>query len=100
MAPSHSRERDSSRPRASRRPIQHDGPYIDDPESLILPDGPVGAEVTELLSEFVHPHEHGQEETLVGTSDDDDELDTKTKRPWWKKPSPWWCVLQHSSLKL
>ncbi len=71
--------------------------YLDDPESLILPDGPVSGEATELLAEFVHPHHHAPEETLVGSSDgeDDDEPDAKARRPWWKRPSPWWYVSRH-----
>lgn len=73
------------------------------PESLILPDGAIGAEAAELLEEFVHPPHHGPEATLVGsdtsTGDEfDDDLRKKAKSPWWKKPSPWWYVSVLSSL--
>ena len=70
--------------------------YVPQPESLILPDGPVGSEATELLNEFVHPNRHGTEDTLVesynneGASDDEGKVDKKFKLPWWKRPSPWW----------
>ncbi|KAF9479281.1 MFS general substrate transporter [Pholiota conissans] len=91
-----SRERDTSRPRASRRTTPDDalGPYVNDPESLILPDGLVD-EATELLGEFVHPH-NVRDDTLIGTSDDedeaDDERDKKFRLPWWKRPSPAWLI--------
>jgi len=69
-------------------------PYVPQPESLVIPDGPVGEEATELLNEFVHPHHHGSADTLAGskTSDDDTEDDgiASSKLPWWKRPSPWW----------
>ncbi|KAF8969597.1 major facilitator superfamily domain-containing protein [Flammula alnicola] len=98
MPPSeHSRVRDSSRP-TSRNTTSSQVLYVPQAESLILPDGPVGEEAAELLNEFVHPHRHGTEETLVGleeaskgTSDDND-LDKKRKAPWWKRPSPWWLI--------
>ncbi|KAF8163650.1 major facilitator superfamily domain-containing protein [Crassisporium funariophilum] len=73
------------------------GPYVPQPESLILPDGAVGEEATELLQEFVHPHHYGPEETLVdsdsSTESIDDEIHDKTHNlPWWKRPSPWWLL--------
>jgi len=82
-------------PRATKNPTSSATLYVQ-PESLILPDGPVGEEVTELLNEFVHPNRHGTGDTLVGSddndgaSDDEGKVDKKFKLPWWKRPSPWW----------
>ncbi|KDR73681.1 hypothetical protein GALMADRAFT_251462 [Galerina marginata CBS 339.88] len=93
--PEHSRERPShSRPRTSRNTTSSSVPYVPQAESLILPDGPVGQEATELLTEFVHPHHHTAEETLVGSSEgeSDDDVDKKPKLPWWRRPSPWWIL--------
>lgn len=79
----------SSRPPNSRNTTSA-VPYVTDPESLILPDGPVGEDAAELLQEFAHPHHHAAEDTLVGSSDDEGDDGSKTTRPWWKTPSPWW----------
>lgn len=71
-------------------------PYVPQPESLILPDGPVGEEATELLNEFVHPNRPGTEDTLVvsddneGASDDEGKVDKGFRLPWWRRPSPLW----------
>lgn len=75
---------------------------ISQPESLILPDGPIGVEAAELLEEFVNPHQqsrgHGLETTLVvtdeptGLEQEDLDLDKGPDISWWKRPSPWWYV--------
>jgi hypothetical protein len=83
-------------PRATKTATSSATLYVPQPESLILPDGPVGEEATELLNEFVHPNRHGTGDTLVGSddnegaSDDEGKDDKKFKLPWWKRPSPWW----------
>ncbi|GLB34576.1 putative major facilitator superfamily protein [Lyophyllum shimeji] len=65
------------------------GPFVFQPESLILPDGPVGEEEAELLEELVHPHRG------VPDADADDFLQEQRRKnlPWWKTPSPWWLLL-------
>jgi hypothetical protein len=59
---------------------------------LILPDGAVGEEAAELLTEFVHPNYHQDEGAIIGLEDDDGNSNDKKagKLPWWKRPSPWW----------
>ncbi|KAG6865399.1 hypothetical protein C0991_002893 [Blastosporella zonata] len=66
------------------------GPYVPNPESLILPDGPVGEQAAELLEEFVHPQHHGEEVDV----DADYHLRCvhNINLPWWKRPSPWWLL--------
>jgi hypothetical protein len=85
------------KPRATKNATSRSPtPYLSQPESLILPDDPVGGEATELLNEFVHPNRHSTEETLIrsdnnpGASDDEGKVDKKFKLPWWKRPSPLW----------
>ncbi|KAF9053131.1 major facilitator superfamily domain-containing protein [Panaeolus papilionaceus] len=62
-------------------------------ENLILPDGPVDEQATELLHEFVHPH-HDAHEPATKTSDGVQKL------PWYKRPSPWWllCAIPFTSI--
>ncbi|KAH9484437.1 putative membrane protein C14C4.07 [Psilocybe cubensis] len=76
--------------------------FMQQPESLILPDGAIGADAAELLEEFVHPHHPGRayltETTLVesdtSAGDESDNNSRKeVKSPWWKKPSPWWLLM-------
>ena len=87
MSTSHSR---------SRHIASSSVPYVPQAESLILPDGAVGEEAAELLTEFVHPSHHQDEGTTIGLEDDDGNSDGKLadkkagKLPWWKRPSPWW----------
>ncbi|PPQ91426.1 hypothetical protein CVT25_014314 [Psilocybe cyanescens] len=86
----------SRRSQQSRTVISTSLPYVPQPESLILPDGAVGEETAELLEEFVHPH-HSPEETLIGSEnpaedESDDEPGKKLRKPWWKRPSPWWLL--------
>jgi len=82
----------------SRRTEPSSVPYVPQAESLILPDGVVGEEVAELLTEFDHPNHHQDENTIIGLEDDvgnsDDRLadNEAEKVPWWKRPSPWWSV--------
>jgi hypothetical protein len=85
---SSSRHSSHARSRASRH-TPSSAPYVPQPESLILPDGPVGEEAAELLAELVHHH---HEDTLTPDADDDDIEDAVARRhlPWWKRPSPWW----------
>ncbi|KAF5330575.1 hypothetical protein D9619_005275 [Psilocybe cf. subviscida] len=90
MPPSsqHSRSRDPSRPSVARNTSL---PYVPmQPESLILPDGPVGEDDAELLDELVHRRRETQD-TLVA-EDEDSEQAKRRKLPWWKRPSPWWIL--------
>ncbi|TFK36324.1 major facilitator superfamily domain-containing protein [Crucibulum laeve] len=82
-----------SRPTNSRHTTDSSVPYVPQAESLILPDGPVGEEATELLNEFVH-HHHELEDTPIGEDvyQDHEEGDKIAKAPWWKRPSPWWLL--------
>ncbi|KAH9952018.1 MFS general substrate transporter [Amylocystis lapponica] len=94
-SPSKSRSRPGSRIRGSEQPLLPQGP-----EALINPDVPISEEVSELLQEFVHPHHHDHEATLVqtegdqapGGGDDVPDLNWTQDLPWWKKPSPWWFI--------
>ncbi|KAG6836783.1 hypothetical protein H0H93_003204 [Arthromyces matolae] len=67
-------------------------PYAPNPESLILPDGPVREETVELLEELVLP-------TPEQEGDVDVDADYHLRRehhktlPWYKTPSPF-CVLK------
>ena len=71
--------------------------YFDYPENLILPDSSLSGEAAELPAVFMHPHQHAPEETLVGSSEgqDDDETDAKAHHSQWKRPSPWWYIYSH-----
>ncbi|KDR73680.1 hypothetical protein GALMADRAFT_251460 [Galerina marginata CBS 339.88] len=80
VRPSHSRSRISS---------SSSIPYVLRAESFILPDSPLGEEATELLTEFVHPRHRTTEETWL---EEEDDVDNRSKLPWWKRPSPWWIL--------
>ncbi|KAK7467283.1 hypothetical protein VKT23_004340 [Stygiomarasmius scandens] len=72
------------------------------PESLVLVDGAVSEEATELLHEFVHPH-HRQEETLYEPEPVPELVKEESQLvPWWKRPSPWWliCMLPLTSVTM
>ncbi|THU77812.1 MFS general substrate transporter [Dendrothele bispora CBS 962.96] len=79
-------------------------PFPSGPENLILVDGAVSEEATELLHDFVHPHHHRAEETLtepeVGFAPSN-EFEARLL-PWWKRPSPWWliCMLPLTSITM
>jgi hypothetical protein len=95
MAPSpqHSRSRGPSRPSVARNTTASSLPYVPvQPESLILPDGPVGEDDAELLDELAHRRRETQD-TLVGEAEDDDDHAKRRQLPWWKRPSPWWYVI-------
>ncbi|KAH7929729.1 MFS general substrate transporter [Leucogyrophana mollusca] len=71
--------------------------YSPQPESLVLPDGPIDEPTAELLDDITHPH-HQTEETLVGTLDEEDdghieEVAAWKNRPWWKRPSAVWLLI-------
>lgn len=57
-----------------------------------MPDGPVGEEQAELLQDFVNPHRHDAETTLIEEEEESphDRFRSWAQRPWWKRPSPWW----------
>lgn len=95
--------RASSRPpRNSRNSSRVSVAYAPSPETLILPDGPIGEQATELLHELVHP-QHRQEEGPLfednsgdGDGDDGDSesdassVELRKTLPWYKRPSPMW----------
>ena len=83
---------------------------------VLLPDAAISEEGVELLHEFVHPHRRDKrrvdtEATLVAedvdpggqleavseydsdeANDGEDDWDALKKRPWYRRPSPYWCV--------
>lgn len=67
-----------------------------------MPEGNVGEEAAELLQEFVRPgHHHEAEETLIeADAEYDEEQAARAKLPWWKRPSPVWCVDYDLLIKL
>lgn len=66
---------------------------------MVFPDGPISEENAELLNEFVHPHHHQSEDTLIESEPDDaDSSGALQSLPWWKRPSPLWQV--HLAYKL
>ncbi|KAI0957937.1 hypothetical protein AcW1_006164 [Taiwanofungus camphoratus] len=104
-----SRRRPVSRSRHSRNTSASSVLFLPaGPEALINPDGPIDDEVVELLNEFVHPHRHDLDQTLVeeepevdveavGAPADEDEqggptLESRQTLPWWKRPSPLWFL--------
>ncbi|PPQ99088.1 hypothetical protein CVT24_009355 [Panaeolus cyanescens] len=82
----------SANPSRSPGLVQGSGSEIRSPENLILPDGPVDEQATELLQEFIHPH-HISPGPIKSSGD-------KEKVPWWKRPSPWWllCAIPFTSI--
>lgn len=66
-----------------------------DPQGLAS-EGAVSERDAELLHEFVHPHHHEVEETVIGglsdNADLDEELKARALLPWWKRPSPVWLL--------
>ncbi|KAK0210839.1 major facilitator superfamily domain-containing protein [Desarmillaria ectypa] len=89
QVPSQSR----SRPRSLRTTTTS---MLTDPQGLVS-EGAVSERDAELLHEFVHPHHHEAEETLIGgPSDDadlDQELNARALLPWWKRPSSIWLLV-------
>lgn len=87
-----------SRPRASRNSSRASVAYLPQGgESLIIPDGPIGEEATELLQEFVNPHHDRshiseQEDGAGDNASDTASIEQRKKLPWYKRPSPLWCV--------
>ncbi|TFK55076.1 MFS general substrate transporter [Heliocybe sulcata] len=118
LSKSRSRLRPGLGSRAQSRSSVSSQPYLPDgPADLILPDGPVNEETAELLHEFIHPHGHGAEETLVeelpaaeaeGEPEDpeDEEIvrewEQRKHLPWWKRPSAYWflAMVPFSSLTM
>ena len=85
-----------SRPRISRASSRASLAYLPQGgEALILEDGPIGEEATELLQELVNPGrvlvEDDAEETGV-TADDAASAEYRKSLPWYRRPSPWWLV--------
>lgn len=60
-------------------------------DSLGLPEGSVTAQTVDLVNDFP-PTRHEVEETLVDIAApfSQQESDTQTLLPWWKRPSPVW----------
>ena len=90
-----------SRPRASRNSSRASVAYLPyGAESALLPEAPLDEEATELLQDLIHPH-HDREHTLVEESEDEDaeasdaeSVEQRKKLPWYKRPSPIWCISQ------
>ncbi|THG99442.1 hypothetical protein EW145_g7263 [Phellinidium pouzarii] len=103
MGPSQS-ERALHTSRSRSRPP----PYLSQgQDALLLPQDSITEEAVELLHEFVHPHHRNDiqvaEDLLLeeGSSPDDDEdWEAMQKRPWYKRPSPWWllCTMPFSAM--
>jgi len=86
----HSRNRSSqSRPRNSRNASVASVPYLPQVESLFIPGGAVSEEATQLLQDTLIDEEHGP---INNDTDADGELKARANLPWWKRPSPLWCV--------
>lgn len=88
--------RPPSRPRTSRNSSRAPAAYFGQPEDVVLPEGTLGEEATELLQEFVHPHHR---DTLVeegGTAEDDEvesiaaSVEERKTLPWYRRPSALW----------
>ena len=82
-----------SRPRVSRASSRASLAYLPQGgESLILEDGPIGEEATELLQDLVHPHRHVLIEDEEDDRDESDiaSIEQRKRLPWYKRPSPWW----------
>jgi hypothetical protein len=62
-------------------------PYVPQPESLILPDGPIGEEAAELLTDLLHPHP-----SLVHDHDNEDDIKHEAL-PWYRTPSALWLLI-------
>ncbi|KAF9265618.1 MFS general substrate transporter [Marasmius fiardii PR-910] len=79
-----------SRPNLSRSPT----PTILATGDFGIPDGPLSTDEVEFLHEFVHPHQHEAEATLVDEQEsiDDEEEEERKLLPWWRRPSPWWLI--------
>lgn len=81
------RSRLQSRARGSRSVSAASRPFLQDPEveadAFSHPDGPIA---TELLNS----HHSDAEEACTEELSEEDAQDELTRRPWWKRPSPWW----------
>lgn len=78
-----------SRPRSLRTTAAS---LLRDPQGLVS-EGAISERDAELLHEFVHPHHHEAEETLIiDDTDLDEELRARALLPWWKRPSPIWLL--------
>ncbi|KAG6902244.1 hypothetical protein C0995_002616 [Termitomyces sp. Mi166 len=75
----------------STRRSTSSGPTVPNPETLILPNGPVGEQATELLEEFVHSSQH--EEEIDVDADYHLRRAHHKNLAWYRTPSPW-CVLK------
>ncbi|KAG5636197.1 hypothetical protein H0H81_008867 [Sphagnurus paluster] len=86
------------------------GPYVPQPESLILPDGALGEEAAGLLEDLVHHHPHHRRIEDENEREDDFDADADYHRgrehhkqlPWWKRPSPWWvlCIMPFTAIAM
>ncbi|KAL0946702.1 hypothetical protein HGRIS_012889 [Hohenbuehelia grisea] len=87
-----------ARPHGSRNTTASSIPIVQQAESLILSDGPVGEEAAELLTDFVRHHADetlvadDEESMLEADADDGDDTDEWAGKPWWKRPSPYWLL--------
>ena len=90
--------RPHSRPRSVRgHSATNSIPTLPVPEDIIVPGATaLTEEEVELIEEIVHPHaHHATEATLVGEGSGaedavEHDMDWIQKRPWWRRPSPWW----------
>lgn len=60
-----------------------------------MPDGVIEGDTVHLMQEFIHPHSHDHEETIVeeveaGDQVSDEELEIRRRSPWWRRPSELW----------
>lgn len=89
----HSRLRVPSQSRSRPRSLRSTAAsLLRDPQGLVS-EGAVSERDAELLHEFVHPHHHEVEETVIADDTDlDEELRARALLPWWKRPSPIWLL--------
>lgn len=93
---SHSRSR-SPKSTSRGHSLGPDPRQLPGPTDLALTEGAVSEEAAELLHEFVHPHQHHADQTLVAEDvvdtyleEEDEELLRRPSLPWYKRPSPLW----------
>ena len=76
-----------------------------DLDAVLYPEGPITEDNVELLHEFAHPHHRQRTTSSIrdvgegpvdletpsdGEEDIEGEMEEILRRPWYRRPSPWW----------